>query len=169
MGVTLLVDTRQQEGKHTAKHEYFKAHGFRLVRTKLYVGDYQIVGGTRTVDTKEHILELCSNIDQQHERFRREVINARDAGFQLTILVENEDGVTDLATLTQWVNPRNSINRRKGLRPPISGERLAKACATMERKYGVRFMFCKPDEAGERVIEILTKEGNAHDAERSCV
>lgn len=161
MGVTLLVDTRQQEGKHTLKHEHFKAHGFRLVRTKLYVGDYQLVGGVVTVDTKEHILELASNIDQQHERFRRELINARDAGFQLTILVENEDGVTDLATLSQWVNPRNPINRRKGLRPPIDGKRMAKACATMEKKYGVRFMFCKPEEAGERVIEILTTGGKA--------
>ena len=159
MSATLLIDTRQQEGKHTAKHEYFKAHGFRLVRTKLYVGDYQIVGGTRTVDTKEHILELASNIDQQHERFRRELINARDAGFQLTILVENEDGVTDLATLSTWVNPRNAINKRKGLRPPISGARLAKACATMQTKYGVRFEFCKPEEAGARVIEILENGG----------
>ena len=161
MGATLLVDTRQQEDKHTLKHEWFKAHGFRLVRTKLYVGDYQLVGGTRTVDTKKDILELASNIDQQHERFRSELINAREAGFQLTILVENEDGVTDLPTLLTWVNPRNSINRRKGLRPPISGERLAKACATMERKYGVRFDFCKPEEAGARVIEILENGGKA--------
>lgn len=161
MGATLLVDTRQQEGKHTLKHDWFKAHGFRLVRTKLYVGDYQLVGGTRTVDTKEHILELASNIDQQHERFRRELINARDAGFQLTILVENEDGVTDLATLSAWVNPRNAINKRKGLKPPIDGERMAKACATMERKYGVRFEFCRPDEAGERVIRILENGGKA--------
>lgn len=161
MGATLLVDTRQKEDKHTLKHDWFKAHGFRLVRTKLYVGDYQLVGGTRTVDTKEHILELASNIDQQHERFRRELINARDAGFQLTILVENEDGVTDLATLSAWVNPRNAINRRKGLKPPIDGERMAKACATMERKYGVRFEFCRPDEAGERVIKILENGGKA--------
>ena len=161
MSATLLIDTRQQEGKHTLKHDWFKAHGFRLVRTKLYVGDYQLVGGTRTVDTKEHILELASNIDQQHERFRRELINARDAGFQLTILVENEDGVTDLATLSTWVNPRNAINRRKGLKPPIDGERMAKACATMQTKYGVRFEFCKPEEAGARVIEILENGGKA--------
>lgn len=168
MSVTLLVDTRQQQGKHELKHSYFEAHGFRLVRTKLYVGDYQLVGGTRTCDTKMSILELAADIDQQHERFRQELINARDAGYQLTVLVENSDGVTDLPTLMEWVNPRNPINKRKGLRPPISGARLAKACATMERKYGVRFMFCKPEEAGERVIEILTEEGNRHDeAERS--
>lgn len=168
MGATILIDTRQQEGKHELKHSYFKAHGLRLVRTKLYVGDYQLVGGIQSVDTKMSILELAADVDQQHERFRSELINARDAGFQLTVLVENSDGVTDLASLAEWVNPRNYINRKRGLRPPMSGARLAKACATMERKYGVRFMFCKPEEAGERVIEILTEEGNRHDeAERS--
>lgn len=161
MGATLLIDTRQQEGKHELKHSYFEAHGLRLVRTKLYVGDYQLVGGIQTVDTKMSILELAADIDQQHERFRQELINARDAGYQLTVLVENEDGVTDLATLMEWVNPRNAINRRKGLRPPMSGARLAKACATMERKYGARFEFCSPEEAGARVIEILENGGKA--------
>lgn len=169
MSATLLIDTRQQEGKHTLKHEYFKAHGLRLVRTKLYVGDYMFVGGTVSVDTKASISELATNIDQQHERFRQELINARDAGYQLTVLVENADGVTDLATLSEWVNPRNAINRRKGLRPPISGERMAKACATMQEKYGVRFEFCRPEESAARILEILT-EGDAHDdgTEGSC-
>lgn len=155
---TLLIDTRQQDGKHRAKHEWFAAHGFRLVRTKLYAGDYMLVGGVRTVDTKQHIKELASNVDHQHERFRNELMNARDAGFELTVLVENEDGVTDLASLARWENPRRFVNERKGLKPPIDGVRLAKACATMQRKYGVRFDFCAPDEAGRKVIEIL-KEG----------
>lgn len=158
---TVLIDTRQQDGKHRAKHDWMEAHGFRLVRTKLYVGDYMLVGGVRTVDTKQHIQELAQDVDHQHDRFRRELINARDAGFSLTILVENRDGVTDLESLTRWENPRNSINEKKGLRPPISGLRLAKACATMERKYGVVFEFCVPSEAGERVIEIL-KGGGKH-------
>ena len=155
MAASLLVDTRQQEGKHALKHGWFEAQGLRLVRTKLYVGDYQLVGGTAVVDTKASILELASNIDRQHERFRNELVNARDAGFRLTVLVENGDGVTDLATLAGWENPREAANRRKGLRPPIGGARLAKACATMERKYGVRFEFCAPEDAGARVMEIL--------------
>lgn len=152
---TILIDTRQQEGKHNLKHDHFKAHGFRLVRTKLYVGDYMLVGGVRVVDTKMSILELASDIDQQHERFRNELINARDVGYQLFILVENEDGVTDLASLSQWVNPRNSINRARGIKPPISGERMAKACATMQKKYGVQFLFCSPEQAGAVVLSLL--------------
>ena len=171
MSAVLQIDTRNKPGKHDLKHQYFEQQGIKTIRTKLYVGDYALVGGTVCVDTKANIQELAANVDQQHERFRNEMIKARDAGYTLVFLVENEDGVTDLSTLTEWVNPRNSINRRKGLRPPISGTRLAKACATMERKYGVRFMFCKPDEAAERVLSLLRKYGggDAHDeAERGC-
>ena len=38
-------------------------------------------------------------------------------------------------------------------------EEMAKACATMSRKYGVRFEFCTPEEAAGRVVEILTEGG----------
>ena len=158
----MQIDTRQKEGKHTLKHGYFEAVGVKTIRTKLYVGDYAYVGGTICVDTKENILELASNVDQQHERFREEMIKARSAGYTLVFLVENADGVTDLETLSRWVNPRNAFNRRKGLRPPISGARLAKACATMQSKYGARFEFCAPEEAGRRVLEILNREGVAN-------
>ena len=152
---SILVDTRQQANKHRLKHDWIEAHGFRLVRTKLYAGDYMLVGGIRTVDTKRDILELAQCIDQGHERFRRELVNARDAGFELTILTENKDGVTDFATLAKWQNPRRFVNAKKGLRPPIDGLRLTKACMTMEEKYGVRFAFCTPEEAGACVIDIL--------------
>ena len=153
--ITVLTDSRQQKGKHKLKHDWMVARGFRLVSTKLYAGDYMLVGGIRTVDTKRDILELAQCIDQGHERFRRELVNARDAGFELTILTENKDGVTDFATLAKWQNPRRFVNAKKGLRPPIDGMRLAKACLTMEKKYNARFLFCSPEEAGARVIEIL--------------
>ena len=42
--------------------------------------------------------------------------------------------------------------------PPTSGQTLAKAMLTMEAKYGVKFHFCKPEEAGAKVIELLTQE-----------
>ena len=165
MSTVIQIDTRNKPGKHDLKHKYFEERGIKTIRTKLYVGDYAFVGGTVCVDTKASIQELANNVDQQHERFRNEMVKAREAGYALVFLVENEDGVTDLASLPTWVNPRNAINRRKGLRPPISGARLAKACATMERKYGVRFAFCTPEEAGARVMEILVSEGGAANAD----
>lgn len=156
----ILVDTRQQVDKHKAKHDWMEAHGHKLVRTKLYAGDYMLVGGVRTVDTKRSLLELAQCIDQGHERFRRELVNARDAGFELTILTENKDGVSDIDSLARWENPRRFLNEKKGLRPPIDGMRMAKACLTMQEKYGARFEFCKPEDAGAKVIEILEGGSN---------
>jgi len=43
--------------------------------------------------------------------------------------------------------------------PPASGKTLAKALRTMETKYGVTFLFCKPKDAAARIVEIL-KGGN---------
>nr|DAR28328.1 MAG TPA: ATP-dependent RNA helicase [Caudoviricetes sp.] len=149
-------DTRQQAGKHEAKREWFAAHGFEVVRTKLYVGDYRFVGGVRCVDTKCSIAELAADIDQQHDRFRRELKNARGAGYELTVLVENEDGVRDLDGLAAWAEPAASFAKRKHAKRRISGLRLAKACMTMSDRYGVSWAFCSPEEAGAKVIEILT-------------
>lgn len=38
------------------------------------------------------------------------------------------------------------------------GETLAKACLTMENKYGVKFLFCDPKDSGRIVIELLGGE-----------
>lgn len=155
---TLVEDTRQQASQHVEKNAYWKSIGQHVVRSKLIAGDYMFVGGTVSVDTKRNLLELASNIDQQHDRFRSELVNARECGIELHFLVENADGVRDLSTLARWQNPRRFVNAKRGLRPPIDGRRMAKACATMEERYGCFFHFCTPEEAGARVLEILGKE-----------
>lgn len=154
----LVEDTRQKPNQHALKNEYWQGIGQKVVRSKLIAGDYMFVGGTVSVDTKKDLNELACNIDQQHDRFRRELVNAREYGIELHFLVENADGVRDLSTLARWQNPRRFANAKRGLRPPIDGRRMAKACATMEERYGCFFHFCTPEEAGARVLEILGKE-----------
>lgn len=154
----LVEDTRQKPNQHALKNEYWQGIGQKVVRSKLIAGDYMFVGGTVSVDTKKDLNELACNIDQQHDRFRRELVNARECGIELHFLVENADGVRDLSTLARWQNPRRFANAKRGLRPPIDGRRMAKACATMEERYGCFFHFCTPEEAGARVLEILGKE-----------
>lgn len=154
------VDTRQQAGKHNHMDEWLESHGVLAIRSKLAFGDYALVPPI-TVDTKKDIYELAGDIDQQHERFRNEQKLAQDAGSKLVILVENEDGVTDLADLAQWEEPAKHfmMRKRRSSNPntrKISGERLAKACVTMERKYGTSFMFCTPEQRPQLVYEILT-------------
>lgn len=152
---TIIVDTRQQEGKHDLKHEQLAAQGFTLLRCKLPYGDYAILQSI-TVDTKRDIAELAYDIHNDHARFRRECVGARDNGIKLVILTENTEGITSLGTLSNWREPKSQFVKRKYARQPIDGSRLAKACFTMSRKYGVVFDFCKPEEAADRIIELLT-------------
>ncbi len=130
-----------------------------------FLGTYSIA-----VDTKENIGEIVSNIcGKSHSRFQDECILAQNNNVLLYILVENEDGVTCLEDLKQWQNPRLQryekirqmhhlgkwLNVKLPTRPPTSGGVLAKCMITMEKRYGVKFLFCTPLEAGEKVFQLL--------------
>ena len=140
--------------------------GDRLKKIDL-VGDIKIA-----VDRKNSIDEICGNVcstTKAHERFRDEVILAQKCGCKFYVLIEDEK-VTSLDDLEHWQNPREKkyfyykalIAQGKKLRmilpkqPPASGKKLAKALRTMETKYGVEFVFCKPEDAAQRIVEILT-------------
>lgn len=137
-----------------------------------FLGTYNVV-----VDTKKDIQELIGDIcGKQHARFKDECLLAQNNGIKLYILVENRDKVSEVRDLFKWQNPRmhryNKINymHRMGRwldiptpkAPPTSGETLAKACLTMNLKYGVEFLFTTPEQSGAKVIELLTKE-NTHE------
>lgn len=145
-----------------------------------FIGTYDVC-----VDTKKDIEELLNDIiGKQHARFRDECIFAQNNGIRLYILVENagceiyhtgiyNKTIMSLEELHSWKNPRlfimeNSneiIGAYKNGRPmyrkvqkypkATRGEQLMKACMTMEQKYGVKFLFCRPSEAGKRVLELL--------------
>ena len=158
MGRVLLEDTRQQKGKHRRKHAWWERLGIRLLRTKLPFGDY-CLPPLVAVDTKASIQELAYDIDCDHARFRRELTGARDAGTQLVVLVENDDGVGSVEELAGWSESPEDFAKRRSAQRRLKGERLAKACVTMEERYGPRFEFCTPDESAERVWEILEDGG----------
>ena len=153
--MVILEDSRQKAGKHDLKHAYWNEVGVSIERTKLLVGDYAVWGGSVSVDTKQDVEEIAANIGgKEHARFREECKLAQRIGAQLIILVENRDGISSVADVPRWVNP----NPRKTAKS-IDGPRLAKAMRTMSERYGVRFMFCTPEDAGRIVLEIL-EHGN---------
>ena len=149
--MVILEDTRQQAQKHELKHEYFASEGIELVRTKLPFGDYALWGSVTAVDTKANVEEIAQNIGgAEHARFREECKLAKRCGGRLIILVENENGYECINDVKAWVNP----NVRKTSRS-IEGPRLAKAMRTMSERYGVEFMFCRPEEAGKIIKQLL--------------
>lgn len=153
--MTLIQDTRQQAGKHTLKEEYFERNGIKIVRSKLPVGDYaNIKNMSVIVDTKANIQEVIGNVTKQHKRFIAECDLARESDIQLIILIENEDGITKIQDLYRWWNPRLRFSKNA-----TSGKTLAKILQGIEIRHGVKFEFCRPEEAGKRVIELLPGTG----------
>ena len=169
---TIIKDTRQQRGKHVIKDEWWAAHGVNTVRKQLDFGDYMVDGSNISIDTKRSVQEIAQNINgRAHDRFKRECIRARDAGYRLIILVENRDGVACDSDLITWVNDhcracgyyRNSKCNpndtgkcsKHSTRKPIQGARLMRAMRTMQDRYGVRFMFCAPKDSARIICDLL--------------
>lgn len=151
--ITLIEDSRQQTGKHDIKHLSFKNAGVEVVRCKLPFGDYAAPPKI-SVDTKASMDEIAANIcGKEHTRFINECKAAKAAGCQLIILVENEVNISSISEVHTWLNPRSVYSPKC-----VQGPRLQKAMETISERYGVRFEFCTPEEAGSRIVELLSDE-----------
>lgn len=105
--------------------------------------------------------------------FHRGLKRAEFGDVRLYVLVENREGVACIDDLFRWVNPMSQIlvnsneviGYYKNGRPrykrvqkypyATKGETLAKALLTMQLRYGVKFEFCKPEDAGAKILELL--------------
>ena len=151
--MVLYEDTRQQKGKHKNIHAYCEKMGIEIIRQALNVGDYQIAGnGSISVDTKQSVLELASNVFQEHSRFRDECLRAQRCGIQLIVLIEE---VLPDGGLRKWKPPigRDGLPLSK-----INPTTLRKAMITMQVEYGVKFRFCDGRSTGKIMIEYLKGE-----------
>lgn len=152
--MTILEDTRQKPGKHDIKAKTFQSAGVGVYRCKLPFGDYAPVPPV-SIDTKRNIDEIAGNIcGKEHARFIRECKAARDAGCKLIILVENDYGIDSIESVHLWQNPRSVYSPKC-----VQGARLQKAMETISERYGVEFRFCKPEESGEIIMEVLKQYG----------
>lgn len=150
--MTIIEDSRQQAGKHELKHAHFGLMHILFYRCKLPVGDYALPPAV-AVDTKADMQEIAQNIGGstgEHVRFINELKLARDIGTKLYVLIENTDGIESIEDVTRWRNPREAYSPKC-----IQGPQLAKAMRTIEGRYGCTFMFCRPEEAAETIIDLL--------------
>lgn len=151
--MTFVHDTRDQAGKHRNVDDYLLKTGHKIVRTKMYVGDITLLNDMTTcIDLKRNLQEVCGNLTQQHERFKRECIRAQESGIRLIILVEHGSTIKTLADVDTWVNPRLKVSPYA-----VSGQHLRKMMETVALKYGVEWLFCTRAETGEKVVNILCR------------
>ena len=162
--MVIQIDSREKARAIKKIVAEFDRQGIKHPVSKLLVGDYMNYDNPRLIiDRKQNLSELCSNVCQDHERFRRELLLAKENGIQLIVLIEHGNGFRQLSDVLWWDNPR----RCKRTRNPdtgkwenvetkaMQGETLYKILCTQERKYGVKFLFCEKEDTGSEIIRIL--------------
>ena len=161
----IQIDSREKAKAIKKILAAFDEAGVDYFVSKLYVGDYQSYDNPYLiVDRKQNLTELCSNVTQGHDRFRRELVRAQEHGIELVILCEHGDGIEALEDVIFWDNPRRKKRQKVAGKwqtvetKATTGETLYRILQTLTKKYGVRFEFCDKDETGHRIMEILTDD-----------
>ena len=163
--MVIMIDSREKDRAIKKIVAYFDSHGIKHPTNKLWVGDYQSFDNPKLViDRKQNLFEVCSNVTQDHERFRREMVRAQENGIKIIFLVEHGKDIGCLEDLIFWKNPR----RHKRVKvdgkwteietKATTGETLYNILTTIQSKYGCEFRFCDKDETGRTIVEILTNE-----------
>lgn len=149
--MVIQIDSREKARAIKKIIAEFDRQNVKHYVSKLHTGDYMSLDNPRViVDRKQNLTELCSNVCQDHERFRRELVRAQEMGIQLIILCEHGNGIECLEDVLFWQNPRKKEENKA-----MSGEVLYKILSTQSRKYGVRFEFCNKEQTGKRILELL--------------
>lgn len=200
----IAYDRAQKANKHEIKHNWLKCNGYNIIDLPLPVGDYiavtddveevisrrrdklkkmDLLGVTAvTIDTKQGLGEVCSNIcGKSHGRFRDEAILAQINNIKFIVLVEHSRNVKSLDDVENWKNPRQyqyektvrkewsiprdadfqtevaelKVHGAKIKRGPTTGAELAKSMRSMSEKYGIVWEFCDKNHTGEKIVELL--------------
>lgn len=151
--MVIECDTRQQKDEHIVKS--FDEAGIKYVRTKLYCGDYKRADGVKVIiDTKKDLLEISNNLCRtiEHRRIKQEIAKACDLEAERFIFLIADNTITNVSLVHTW-----NIPKKRDGQPytRVKPETLQKIMETMEKKYGVEFMFCKKKDMGKKIIELL--------------
>ena len=140
----LIVDTREQKWGHVKS--YFDRAGIQYNVHKLEYGDYMIPGRSLSIDRKQDINELASNLcTSDSRRFWNEIRNAHKAGIRIVILCEHGEGYCQARDVIKWKSPYSKI----------TGDMVFQAMFRASAAYGVEFLFCEKAQTGQRILDIL--------------
>ena len=148
----IQIDTREHKFELARVQRQIEKQGASTFVKKLDVGDYMNVEvPDLSIDRKKNLQELCSNVCQQHERFRRELVRANKMGIQLIILIEHGGDISCLEDVYFWDNPRLKKSPKA-----TKGDSLYRSLITIRNRYGVRFEFCDKRHTGRKIVELLS-------------
>ena len=151
--MTIQIDSREKAKAIKKIIAEFDKQGIKYYISKLWAGDYMSLDNPRLiVDRKQNLSELCQNVCQDHDRFRRELVRAQENRIQLIILCEHGKDIESLEDIIFWENPRLKKSPKA-----TTGQTLYNILSTLQRKYGVQFEFCTKEQTGKRIVELLSQ------------
>ena len=163
--MVILIDSREKRNTHIKR--YFAANNIKYAVSKLYVGDYQRAdNGQISIDKKFGLQEVYNCVVSGYKRFATECKRAQEAGIALIVLVEDER-ITSLSEVNTWENPRIKEWEQARAKadddnlpslPPISSKRIEARMRTLSKRYGVKWKFCRKEDAGKTIYGILSGE-----------
>ena len=110
----IQIDSREKARAIQKIIKTFDENGVKHFSSKLLVGDYMSLDNPRLIiDRKQDLQEICGNVRQDHERFKRELLKAMDAGIQLVILIEHGPDIRCLEDVYFFYQPETTRWRWK--------------------------------------------------------
>lgn len=154
----IQIDTREQNNTHILKT--FDKMGIEYFDEPFDFGDYGNVFSKDKVrvERKKNLIEFAGNIGKNHARFKAELEKAKEQGYKVYILIEQEMNYEDLK---YWINPRAKIKYRtlkngtiKEIKS-ITGEQIWKVCENWKEKYNIEFVFVAKKFSAMKILELL--------------
>lgn len=146
----LQIDSRESNNKRIK--EYFDNIGQEYFISKLPCGDYANPQNMKVIVELKHshndglgelVMNLCRSIN--HQRFKNEVMLSKKIGVERFIVLIASKDITSVDEIHLWKNKYGKVK-------PETFEKIVK---TFRDKYDVEFQFCKPNECGKKIIELL--------------
>lgn len=146
----LQIDSRESNNKKIK--EYFDEIKQPYFVSKLPCGDYANPQNMKVIVELKHshndgLAELVNNLCRtiNHQRFVNEVKLAKKIGVEHFIVLIASKDITCIDEIHLWKNKYGKV------KPEI----LEKIVKTFRDKYYIDFRFCKPNECGKKIIELL--------------
>ena len=137
--MNIIIDTREQKPLSFTGHKTF--------RRKLDEGDYNIEElEDKIVIERKSLPDLYQSITSDHERFKREILRAKEKGKTFYIFIEG--------TLEEFYS-KSWSDRTLKTKP----ETLKKIIKTMEERHKIVIIECSTrEEMSYLIIQTMTRE-----------
>lgn len=155
----IVIDSREKPKAIGKIIDYFEHHNIKYVISKMLFGDYMDYNRPDiVVDRKQNIAELAKNCTVEHERFKRELERARDAGATLYVLVE-QNRYIDRGERVKVEKPIDLI-RWSSKYTVVKGEKIYRVLVSWMAKYPLQVVFCSKQHTGYQITKIIYGDKN---------